>query len=158
VEERLQETNPKWYSRMAIASIFSLALILSLIVTRAELANLNSESTVQNAAEIGAMVHHSRNTIYLASEYGLSLEYHGELSGEPWPLTADLEWEKLVGKPTLNAQERFTSWFAKASPDYFIVEDKTEFDQQPDLKEFLMTKYPITAQNQDYIIFALNGK
>ena len=159
VGEHFQEMNPNWYLHMAAASIFSLALILSLIISRAELANPNSESTVQNAAIIGTLVHHSSNTLILASDYGLSLEYHGELSGEPWPLTSDLEWEKLAGKPILNAQERFTSWFAKASPDYFIVEDMTEFDQQPDLKEFLMTKeYSVIAQNEDYIVFDLGGK
>jgi hypothetical protein len=143
---------------MAVASVFSLALLLSLIIARAELANSNSESTIQNAEEVGTLVHHSTNTIYLASDYGLSLEYHGELSGEPWPLTSDLEWEKLTGNPALRAQERFTNWFAKDSPDYFIVEDMMEFEGQPDLKEFLMAKYPIIAQNDSYIVFALNGK
>jgi hypothetical protein len=158
VGERLQAMNPEWYWRAAIAAVFSLGLLLSLIVAHAELANPNSENTVQDAEAIGIAIHHSLRTIYLASDYGLSLEYHGELSGEPWPLTSDLEWEKLAGKPALSAQERFDNGFVKASPDYFIVEDMTEFQAQPDLKEFLIAKYPILVQSDDYIVFALNGK
>ncbi|HLO15735.1 MAG TPA: hypothetical protein VK206_12955, partial [Anaerolineales bacterium] len=86
------------------------------------------------------------------------LEYHGLLSGFPWPLTSDLEWEQLIGRPVMNAQERFNTWFAKDSPEYFIIADMTEYAQQPDLKEFLTANYPILVQNDDYIIFSLSRK
>jgi hypothetical protein len=157
VGEQLQ-SNTDSYRRIEVVIIFSLALILSLIVARGKLINSGAKESVRNLEEIGKLVHHSASTVFLASDYGLSLEYHGELSGEPWPLKSDLEWERLAGKPKLSAQDRYISWFAKASPDYFIVEDMAEFEEQPDLKAFLTAEYPVIAQDDNYIIFAISSK
>ncbi len=86
----------------------------------------------------------------------MPLEYEGLLSGSSWPLQWDLEWERLAGLMSPSAQERFNTRFTKNSPEYFIVEDLREFEQQPDLKEFL-SKFPIVSQKNDYLIFKLNG-
>src|SRR5439155_24978434 len=118
------------------------------------LSNPEFERKVRIAQEIGARVNHSTNIVYLSGDYGLPLEYHGELSGKPWPLVSDLEWERLAGVPVLDAERRFTVWFSKYSPEYFIVESMHEFDQQPDLKQFL-SQFPIVSQSNDYLIFKL---
>jgi hypothetical protein len=39
--------------------------------------------------EVGRLVHHTPRAVFLDGDYGLSLEYHGQISGEPWPLTTD---------------------------------------------------------------------
>jgi hypothetical protein len=47
--------------------------------------------------EVGRLVHHTPRAVFLDGDYGLSLEYHGQISGESWPLTTDFAWEKLAG-------------------------------------------------------------
>ena len=92
----------------------------------------------------------------LASDYGLSLEYHGLLAAQPWPLLSDLEWERLAGLPSPDAKSRFATWFAHESPDYFVVQNLEEFDAQPDLKAFLGQNFRILAQTDRYLIFYLH--
>jgi hypothetical protein len=104
--------------------------------------------------DIGEQVRHSRRTIFLSGDYGVPLEYHGMLCGTSWPLGWDLEWERLAGRPVLGAQERFERRYAEGAPEYFIVEDLEEFAKQPDLGRFL-SRFPVVAQNDDYLVFAL---
>jgi hypothetical protein len=158
VFHRVLEINQKWYERMAV---WSLTLIAFILLTSDVLVNpldRTLETKVRQAEIIGERVNHDTNTIFLSSDYGLSLEYHGQLSGLPWPLASDLEWERLAGVPVLNAEKRFQTWFVQTSPSYFIVLDLREYAQQTDLKELLTKNYPVLAQSDDYIIFDLRQK
>jgi len=147
--------NRQWYWRAALAAIAILALALDLRFASSSLAGSNTEGIVRSEEKIGEQVGHSTQNIFLASDYGVSLEYHGHLAGKPWPLQSDLEWERLADMPVLSAERRFQTWFAQASPSYFIVLDVDEYKHQPDLEEFLTRTYPIVAQNDDYLIFDL---
>jgi hypothetical protein len=146
-----------WPRRVAIGAIASLALALSIGIAQTRLPAWGFERKVRIAQEIGEWVGHSTDVIYLSGDYGLPLEYHGLLSGFAWPLTSDLEWEQLAGVPARSPAERFQTWFGTHVPRYFIVEDLREFAQQPDLGRFL-SRFPVVAQNDDYVIFALRGR
>jgi 4-amino-4-deoxy-L-arabinose transferase-like glycosyltransferase len=158
IYERLHTINKAWPWRMVLWSILLLALLLSLDISRGLLLNPGFEQQVETAETIGDLVSHSANTIYLASDYGASLQYHGELAGRPWPLVSDLEWERLAGVPILDAEARFHEWFAGESPGYFIVMDLWQFEQQPDLRRFLATNFATVAQEKAYIIFELQAE
>lgn len=152
--EQLRSVHREWHWRWAMTGIALLAVVLVVGTTRNRLADLESERKVQRAHEIGEQVNNRTDIIYLSGDYGLPLEYHGELSGTPWPLVSDIEWEQLAGVPVLGAEERFNSRFAKHLAKYFIVEDLREFEQQPDLKRFL-SRFPLVVRKQDYLIFKL---
>jgi hypothetical protein len=141
--------------RLAATAMFgvALALVASRAVSRANSPLQASEPAV--AAEIGAFVNHSTRTIYLASDYGVPLEYHGRLSGAAWPIAADLEWEQLVGVAPAAAEDRFRTWYATNSPEYFIVADPLELARQPDLEQFLTRHFPLVAHTAAYSIFDL---
>ncbi len=156
VIDQLNQIHPQMHWRFAAWGVLLLALLLSIGIARSRLVNPNLEHKVKVEQEIGELVNHSTRTIFLSSDYGVPLEYNGLLSGSPWPLASDLEWEQLAGVPTLTAEERYNAWFAKNSPEYFIVEDFVEFDEQPDLKQFL-SRFPIVSQNNDYVIYSLKG-
>jgi hypothetical protein len=158
VMNHVSQIHPQWPWRMAAWGILSVALLLSLVDARSRLVNPEFERKVRIEQEIGEHVNHSTKTIFLSSDYGVPLEYHGLLSGSAWPLASDLEWERLAGVPVLGAQERFNTWFAKDSPEYFIVEDLTEFEQQEDLKQFLVQNFGVPTQSGHYIIFDLRRK
>jgi len=155
VIQHLRPIYTQWLWRLALSAIVLLALLLSGAVVRPRLVSPGSQRLVDAEAQIGARVGHSTDTVFLASDYGVSLEYHGLMSGYPWPLASDLEWERLTGTPSPNADARFNAWFAQRSPQYFIVLDMQEFDQQPDLQAFLTEHYPVLAQTDDYLIFDL---
>jgi hypothetical protein len=155
VIQHLRPIYTQWLWRLALSAIVLLALLLSVAVVRPRLVSPGSQRLVDAEAQIGARVGHSTDTVFLASDYGVSLEYHGLMSGYPWPLASDLEWERLTGTPSPNADARFNAWFAQRSPQYFIVLDMQEFDQQPDLQAFLTEHYPVLAQTDDYLIFDL---
>lgn len=153
---RLKEMNPQFHWHLAIFGVLALAMVLSIAVTRARLVAPNVERQVRAKQEIGELVNHSTKTIFLSSDYGVPLEYHGLLSGESWPLASDLQWEHLTGTPVRSAVERFNTRFSTNVPAYFIVEDFRELEQQPDLKRFL-AKFPIISRSNYYAVFKLQS-
>ena len=157
VMDHLNQIHPQLHWRIGVWGVLLLALLLSIGAVRSSLVIPNFEHKVMTEQEIGELVNHSIRTIFLSSDYGVPLEYHGLLSGSPWPLASDLEWEQLAGLPALTAEERFNELFSNYAPEYFIIEDKSEFEQQPDLEQFL-SNYKIVTENNDFIIFDLKGR
>jgi hypothetical protein len=156
--DRLKQLPTLW--RMAAWGILLLALILSILVARGRLINPDFERKVRIAEEIGERVNHSTKNLFLSSDYGRQLRYHGELAGYAWPLSSDFEFGRLAhgNRPEFNAEERFNAWFLRYSPEYFIVTDLREFEEQDDLRNFLTENFPIVVQNDDYLIFDLRRR
>jgi 4-amino-4-deoxy-L-arabinose transferase-like glycosyltransferase len=132
-----------------------LALAIAAAMARSAARPRVSDHEAVIAEQIGALVQHSTRTVYLAADYGVPLEYHGQVSGAAWPIASDLEWERLAGVPQPDAEQRFNMWFAPAAPEYFIVLDVSELDNQPDLKQFLTRDFRLIAQTPDYWLFDL---
>lgn len=149
---KLHET---WYSRAAVTVLGAAAIVLLSVKAEAMTRMPDADRKIQTAVEIGQRIGHSTNTIHLSADYGLPLEYHGKFSGRPWPLISDLEWERLAGNPPLSAQDRFETWFASESPEYFVVADLREYEAQSDLKNFLSANFLVMAHSDDYLIFEL---
>jgi len=157
VQRSLWTERPEWYWRAAMASVWVLAVALSLADARARLVYPSGRRMVANQQAIGAHVRHSERTIFLSGDYGVPLEYNGLLCGISWPLGWDLEWERLAGRPATTAEQRFDRWYAKDAPEYFIVEDLNEYAAQPDLQRFL-ARFPVIARSDAFMIYALTGR
>jgi len=56
----------------------------------------------------------------------------------------------------LKADDRFSRWYSKHVPEYFIVEDFPELAQQPDLERFL-SRFPVLVKKRDYVIYKLRA-
>ena len=130
---------------------------------------------VKAAEEIGEIVGHSINTVFLTPDYGRSLAYHGELAGLPWPVSSSLknrierkipipDKEELFNPHYLLIRTYKSALFDKSTPaggyiqykpDYFIITALEEFEKQLDLKDFLYENFPVFAQSEDYLIFDL---
>jgi Dolichyl-phosphate-mannose-protein mannosyltransferase len=151
----LSAWSERWLSRAAFQSAVVLLVAVCLVKTAAWLAKPVPDQLVTTAEEIGEVLRHSSSLVVLSGDYGLPLEYHGWVSGMAWPLTSEFEWERLANVPTLSAAERFQAWFAKTSPEYFVVMDLDELDRQPDLKQFLYEHFPVKAQTAEYLVFDL---
>jgi hypothetical protein len=134
------------------------SIVLAAGVARARPLDASLERRVHVAEEIGALVRHSKRTVFLSGDYGLPLEYHGHVSGVPWPLASDFEWEELAGVRPKTVEQRFADLPEEGPLDYFIVFDRYEYGQQPALRTFLAARFPLVARGHDYLIFDLGGR
>ncbi len=153
--ERAWLINTDRSSRLAIAGILSIGLLLAVLSSRPQLMVEGVETSVDTAEAVGELVEHSTRTIVLASDYGLSLQFHGNLSSVPWPLASDLEWERLANQPVLPAVQRFEEGFLGEQPDFFVVMEPWELEQQRDLKAFLIEAFPLLERSDRFAIFDL---
>jgi hypothetical protein len=153
----MDHARPRLLLRTAAIGLLGLGIALAIVRSGSRLGDADLNRGASIAAQIGAEVGHTTRAVYLAADYGVPLEYHGQLSGAAWPLKSDLEWERLAGAQPLTAEERFQRWFAADQPEYFIVLDLSEFDAQPDLKHFLTRNFALAAQQPDYWVFKLRA-
>ena len=122
------------------------------------------EKEVRIAKEIGEITGHSANTIFLTSDFGRSLAYHGELSGLPWPNSVSLQERGERGLNIPKKEELFNvryltvrthGKYIRYTPYFFIITAFNELEKQKDLKDFLNLNFPVLAQSDDYLIFDL---
>jgi hypothetical protein len=156
VVEAVRKTNPRRLVQAALSLILLASIALAAVVARPRPLDGSLTKKVEAEEKVGGLVRHTSRAVFLAGDYGLSLEYHGHVSGAPWPLTSDLEWEKLAGVRPETVAQRFADLPVEGPLEYFIVLDRSEYDQQPGLKLFL-ARFPLRAQSQDYLIFELGG-
>jgi hypothetical protein len=125
------------------------------------------DKKIEMYQEIGEIVKHSKETLFLTKNFGRSLTYHGLLSGLPWPTSSSLRERREVGIPIPDKSEVFSTdyllirthgEYIKYRPEYFIVTDFQEFRYQPELRSFLDTNFPLIAGSEDYLIYDLRKR
>jgi len=83
---------------------------------------------------------------------GLPLEYYGEFSGIPWPVSIDDPFYRHPGERALSVQERIDS--LGFTPDYFVI---TQFDhlyrKHRDLKTYLEASCIPLVQTDQYLVY-----
>ena len=102
--------------------------------------------------EIGHVVEHSPRTVFVAYHYGLPLEYYGEFSGLPWPVSIDDPFYRRPGARELTVQERLDS--LGFVPEYFVI---TNFElykrMHQDLKIYLESTCLTSLQKPGYLVY-----
>jgi len=176
--------------RITLVTVFALAIAAGIIITQINVADFASknknnlkifasfvginpqfkkftnkfEREVQMSKEIGEIVEHSTNTVFLTPHFGRMIAYVGELSGLPWPTSFSLMERRERGLKEIDKNELFNERYLtirthgkyiKYTPDFFIITDFREFEEQVDLREFLSANFPVIARSEDYIIFDL---
>jgi 4-amino-4-deoxy-L-arabinose transferase-like glycosyltransferase len=97
----------------------------------------NAAMFEQMYEEIGAVAQHDTRALFLDTEYGFALMYHGQISGDSWPNQDDLAAEAIDGRPAIDADARFVRDYADWAPNYFIVTDLASLKAEPDLQAML---------------------
>jgi hypothetical protein len=137
----------------ALIVVFGLVQYLPTTVTTEE-----QRRSVQAAQEIGERLDHTSHMIYLTSDYGMNLQYYGELAGSAWPNIATLSLYNIAGRPQLTVEERLQQLMAQRDYRYFVVTSMREFALHADLVQYLDYRYPVLAQTDDYIIYSLEAE
>ena len=105
------------------------------------------------AREIGEAVNHNPRTVFVAYHYGLPLEYYGEFSGAPWPVSIDAPFYRRPDARELSVQERLDG--LGFAPDYFVI---TNFDlynrKHQDLQAYLKNNCYMLKETHAYMIYA----
>lgn len=149
----------RWFSQMLIGAACLFIMLITYRQIRQVLGAIAQVEPEATAREIGEIVEHSTETLYLAPGYGMNLEYYGELSGVYWP-RSETHWalqdtgnEGPIRERSL--QERFDA--IDFAPEYFIITDFMEYNQyHPDLRAYLSQNFPIKAQSEEYLIYQMS--
>jgi 4-amino-4-deoxy-L-arabinose transferase-like glycosyltransferase len=154
IAHQLKLTLDNWYQWTPIVVAVAILLFFNLREIRADYAYPRFEP-VEVAEEIGAIVGHSSQTVYLAPYYGRPLHYYGHLSGVYWPRATDYWTLRWAGADELSVEERFE--LIDFVPDYFIITNFQEFYRHhADLEEFLTGRCSLVAETSHYLIYDLD--
>jgi 4-amino-4-deoxy-L-arabinose transferase-like glycosyltransferase len=146
----------KWYGWIPVIIALAIVLTFNFRAIRADYAFPRFES-VEVAEEIGELVGHSSQTVYLAPYYGRPLHYYGQLSGVYWPRANDYWTLQRAGMEVskLSVQERFE--MIDYAPEYFIITDFQEFNRHhDDLRIFLTENCSLMAKSNHYLIYEMD--
>lgn len=103
--------------------------------------------------EIGEAAQHDTRALFLDTEYGYALMYHGQISGDSWPNRDDLAAEAIDGRAVVDAETRFTRDYADWAPNYFIVTDLGSLDAEPDLAAMLARHATPVRVTSEYRVY-----
>ncbi len=142
--------------RGAAAGVLVLSSAYCLYVSRSVLVASNYANEPVAWKKIGEAIPADGKVIALTSEYGNRLMYYGwrGIAGY-WPDSGDLRLFNMAG----TAPTDFESYFKDKTSgmDYFLVTMFSQFDAQPDLKNELITNYPVFSEGDGYILFDLRN-
>jgi hypothetical protein len=144
-----QMSSKNWWA--PVLAGFLLAVYFSSIDVRDTLYSTTFEEP-KLAYEIGEHVDHSSKAVFVAYHYGLPLEYYGQISGTPWPVSIDDPFYRRPDEKELTVRTRLNG--LGFTPEYFII---THFDlfkrKHQDLKAYLEANCVIDTQTDQYLIY-----
>jgi hypothetical protein len=143
---------PAAIQAMAVAGALAIA-IAGTVVAWPRLTIPSADATVTAYREIGELTEHHTNVLFLDLAYGYPLMYHGELSGDYWPSSDDLNAEAIGDQKPISATERFKRDYAAFEPRYFVATDLGSLKAQPDLQALLKERAVVVRQTATYHVY-----
>jgi 4-amino-4-deoxy-L-arabinose transferase-like glycosyltransferase len=173
----LRSLSHQWYWWIPVGVALILVLLFNFREVRGEFTAYRGFESEKIAEEIGEIVNHSNKVVYVATYYGMPLEYYGELSGTYWPrkmVNWDLVKDRYQGRVEQSGiqwTQRLAGWIFRRlderelsikdrfdilgiSPEYFVISDLEDFKRNhTDLEEFLADDCPLLADGDKYLIY-----
>ena len=156
VNTALSRTGAARLATQATFSIFGVFFILGLVyyywAALVPLRSRDYRTEPANWQQIASFLPADGKIIGLTQDYGYRLMYYGWRKVILWPNRGEKKLSQLRG-----SEKEFETYFVKQTADkrYFLITSFRQFDDQPDLKEYLNAHYPILAQGTGYLIFDL---
>ncbi len=104
--------------------------------------------------EIGELLSHSRKCIFLSSDHGNDLRYHGHLAGASWPNAANINFGKILGH-SIDFKSNLDKISKNSCPNFFVITELDSGRRQKELIDYLNSNYSIFAETDEYLIFDL---
>jgi hypothetical protein len=177
VIKNLRQLSNKWYWWLPSIGALMLMMLFNIREVQRDLAASRKYESVEVAQEIGDIIDHSSQTVYVAPYYGMPLEYYGELSGTYWPRRiTNMDWvrdrqdgsldqsgtkwtQRIVERVLWRPDERELSIEERVAalgfpPEYFVITDFERFNRHhADLKEYLVNHCSLVAERDQYLIY-----
>jgi len=106
--------------------------------------------------EIGQLAEHDTHVLFLDPEYGFSMMYHAQISGDSWPNVDDLAAEAIDDRDTIGADERFERDYAESNPSYFVITDLGSLSAEKDLQALLEKRTTPVRITERYRVYKFN--
>jgi hypothetical protein len=139
-------SSSKGVRRLGVWALFVLPILLSFQISLKLTSDSGFDGQVKAYRDIGEKVNHSTKTVLFDPHDGDRVMYYGRVYGVMWPL-------KNLGEYSTSHTERpggkemLDEIIAEYSPEYFIVTNIPQLEQQAELKKTLDIEYPVLAES-----------
>ncbi len=144
-----------WLWRAAFAGLLLFGVAMKMWEARNSMVSNQYRHEVPYWQELGQRIGYDKKIVELSGDYGCRLAYFGWVSGSQWLNTGDQTLRTLAGQTPPD----FATTFAEqvAGKDLFVVTSPPEWENQPELREYLTAHYPLIAMDEGdgYWIFDL---
>ncbi len=142
----------KRWTQVAFAGLVAVGLTFSAAVSVAEFKQDNYRVEPAYWQEIASYLPSDGKIIALTQDYGYRLMYYGWRKVILWPNRGELNVSRLRG-----SEKEFQEYFDKRTQgmSYFLITAFNQFNDQPDLQQYLKDHYPVVAQGVGYLIYDL---
>lgn len=151
---RLTEATVHRWTRSAAYAILIYGLLSVVWDVRNQLKAVNYRPDAVMWAEIGEQFDEEARVVALTQDYGSRLQYWGWRTAAVWPYVGDINQVSVRGG-VFSFEKVFNRYSSQR--DFFLVTDFDELERQFELRERLLTSYPILVQASDYLIFDLQN-
>jgi len=146
----------RFESRIPAMAVYGLCAAMAVAGSMAAWPRLHEASAAEFERiyeEIGELTAHYTRALFLDTEYGYALMYHGQISGDSWPNQDDLAAEAIDGRPSVDAETRYLRDYADWGPRYFVVTDLSSLAASPDLQEMLERRATPVGMTDRYRVY-----
>lgn len=142
----------KWWAQVVFAGLVMAGLAFSAAVSIGEMRSEDYRVEPAYWQEIASYLPSDGKIIALTQDYGYRLMYYGWRKVILWPNRGELNVSKLRG-----SEKEFQEYFSKRTEgmSYFLITAFNQFNDQPDLQQYLKGHFPVVAQGVGYLIYDL---
>jgi hypothetical protein len=153
ISSRLRQLDPGKWLRAVIIACLVFGLGFNLWNVRNTLHKTDYRPQLAYWQHISTVLK-GHSTTALTQDYGYRLEYFSWiLPAAYWPYTGDTALRELAGMKPPEFESQFKQLTSRS--EFFLITDLKELGNQPQLKDYLQTHYPVYEQGTDYLIYDL---
>ncbi len=151
---KMERLNKNWLPRILMALFLVFAMALTVQRTRGVLVASSYRHEAAYWTELGEKIGMNKSVVAITQDYGYRINYWGHVSPSLWPTSSEVAIKELQGASDPEFQQLFKELTLNKST--FLVTMLNEFDQQPELRDYLLANYPY-QQGDGYYIFDLTN-
>lgn len=141
--------------KMFLGVFLTALLVIQLWNIRVELARNEYRSDVGYWSAIGEKLGNPGTVLTISQDYGYRLAYWGWQDVESWLDDAELNLRALDGRK-IDITEKFDE--KVAGKKYIVVTQMSKLDDQPEIKQLILERYPVFAEGDGYVIYDVENK
>ncbi len=150
---RIETMMPQQIRAIATALLCIIAIVIGSVSAWPRLHIPEAATLAKNFEEIGQLAEHDTHVLFLDAEYGFSMMYHAQISGDSWPNVDDLAAEKIDDRENMDAEVRFERYYADSHPSYFVITDLDSLAAEKDLQALLEKRTTPVRITSEYRVY-----